>query len=61
MGYDGGALATLIAIILAVAKEFMIDKKADYKDLMFSGFGIIYAWMMYVPVDLSDFSRFIWY
>lgn len=62
LGTDGGALATFIAIILSVLKEFVIDEKADYKDLMFDGFGIIFAWMMYMPVDMLDLSRFtFWY
>lgn len=60
-GTDGGALATLIVIILSALKEFGIDEKYDLKDLMCDGFGIILAWLLYVPVDMLGFSRFIWY
>lgn len=61
-GTDGGALATFIVIILAFLKEFGVDEKPNLKDLMCDGFGIIVAWLLYVPVDMLDLSRFtFWY
>lgn len=58
-GTDGGEYATYLALALLLIKEFIIDKKHDLGDLMWGGFGIILAWLAYVPVDMFGLSRFL--
>ncbi len=58
-GTDGGEYATYLAIFLLFLKEFVIDKKYDLGDIMWGCFGIILAWLAYVPVDMLGLSRFL--
>ena len=59
-GFDVGCACFVALVALTFIKEFFIDEKHDWGDIVMTVLGGMVAYAFYIPIDWLNLGRFLW-